>query len=96
MSVEIKEVTSKSDLSAFVNFPHTLYKKNPYWIPPLVKDELITLNKQKNPAFENCDAKLWLAYKDGKLAGRIAGIINKDFFTQVEKRLRPIWLGGFH
>jgi GNAT superfamily N-acetyltransferase len=82
MSVEIKEVTSKSDLHAFVKFPHTLYKKNPYWIPPLVKDELITLNKQKNPAFENCDAKLWLAYKDGKLVGRIAGIINKDFLRK--------------
>ena len=38
---------------------------------------MMTLDKEKNPAFEVCDAILFLAYKDGKIAGRIAGIINR-------------------
>lgn len=76
MSTIIKEVESRSDLTKFVLFPFTLYKNNTYWIPPLIKDEINTFNKQKNPAYDYCETKLWLAYKDNKIVGRIAGIIN--------------------
>jgi GNAT superfamily N-acetyltransferase len=77
MSVSIKEVVSKKDLKNFIFFPHTLYKNNPNWVPPLHYDEMTTLRKKSNPAFDFCEAKYWLAYKENKIAGRIAGIINK-------------------
>ncbi len=77
MIVEIKEVISKSELKKFIRFPYSLYKKHPYWVPALDMDEKNSLSKSKNPAFEFCDAKYWLAYRDGQIVGRIAGIINK-------------------
>ena len=76
MSVEIKEVTSKKELKKFVKFNIELYKDNPYHIPGLIEEELVTLDKKKNPAFEVCDAVYFLAYRDGKIVGRIAGMIN--------------------
>ncbi len=77
--IEVKEVKTKSQLKKFMNFQFSLYKDCQYWIPPLRFDEMNTLRKDKNPAFEYCDAKYWLAYKDGKVAGRIAGIINHKY-----------------
>lgn len=60
-------------------FQYALYKDNKYWVPPLINDELKSLDKQKNPAFEFCRAKYWLAYKAGKPVGRIAAIINSKY-----------------
>lgn len=76
MAVEIKVVETKEDLKKFVLFGNELYKNNPYHIPVLVKDELETLDKDINPAFEFCEAVYYLAYKNGRIVGRIAGIIN--------------------
>jgi GNAT superfamily N-acetyltransferase len=76
MKIEIREVTGKKELRAFVKFNIELYKDSPYHVPGLIADELITLSKEKNPAFDFCEATYFLAYKDGKIAGRIAGIIN--------------------
>ena len=76
MPITIKEVTTPKELVNFIKFPYLLYKGNPYWVPPMLLDEKKVLNKEKNPAFGFCDVKLWLAYKEGKIAGRIAGIIN--------------------
>ncbi len=76
MEIVIKEVTTKKDLKAFVKFNIDLYRYCPYHVPGLVADELITLSKEKNPAFDSCEAKYFLALKDGKIVGRIAGIIN--------------------
>jgi len=75
----VREVSSRRDLKQFIRFPFSLYRGHPCWIPPLVIDELHTLAPDKNPAFEHCDARYWLAYKDGKIAGRIAGIINRRY-----------------
>ncbi len=77
--VDIIEVRTRKQLREFIYFPFQLYKDNPYWIPPLIMDEYNTLDKKKNPAFEYCDATYWLAYKDGKPAGRIAGIQNHAY-----------------
>jgi len=79
MNITLKEVTSRSDLKKFIKFPFTLYKENKYWVPPLIFDELKTLSKDKNPAFDFCEAKYWLAYKDDTIVGRIAGIINHRY-----------------
>ena len=76
MPITIKEVNTPKELENFIKFPYLLYKGNPYWVPPMLLDEKKVLNKEKNPAFGFCDVKLWLAYKEGKIAGRIAGIIN--------------------
>ena len=82
MSVIIKEVSSKNDLKKFVQFQYDLYKDNKYWIPPLKRDEITDLSKDKNPAFDFCESKMWLAYKDGKIVGRIAGIINRHYIEK--------------
>ena len=76
MSIEIKEVTKKSDLKKWVDFPNKLYKDVSAYVPFLMMDEMDTFTKSKNPAYEFCDTKLFLAYKDGKIVGRIGALIN--------------------
>ncbi|MCJ7579141.1 MAG: GNAT family N-acetyltransferase [Candidatus Aminicenantes bacterium] len=82
MAVEIREVKNKRELKRFVRFPFILYKDNKYWVPPLTKNEMELLNSEKNPDFEYCEAKYWLAYKDNLLVGRIAGIYNKKYIEK--------------
>lgn len=76
MSITIKLVQTKRDLKSFVGFPLRIYKDMPAFVPCLQMDDFDTLDSKKNPAFEFCDAALFLAYKDGVLAGRVAAIIN--------------------
>ena len=76
MTVQIKEVKDKSSLKKFVKFNIDLYKDDPYHVPGLIDDELMTLDKDRNPAFEFCESIYFLAYKESKIVGRIAGIIN--------------------
>lgn len=72
----IKEVKTKAELKDFIKFPDRLYKKNPYRVPPLHMFEEVILNREKNPAFDTCDAIYFLAYRGKEIVGRIAGIIN--------------------
>lgn len=77
MSVEIREINSPAELKSFVKFGIELYKNNPYYIPPLISEEVATLRKDKNPAFkEECEAIYFIAYREDKIVGTIAGIIN--------------------
>ena len=76
MAVKIREISSKADMKAFVEFNIELYKGNPYHVPGLVSDEMMTLDPSRNPAFDFCEAIYFLAYCDNKIVGRIAGIIN--------------------
>ncbi|WP_018108834.1 hypothetical protein [Bacteroides propionicifaciens] len=76
MSIEIKKVSSKNDLKKFIRFNYELYKSNPYAIPDLYDDMLNTFDKNKNAAFDYCEADFFLAYKNGKLVGRVAALIN--------------------
>ena len=82
MSITIREVQTRKDLRRFINFPFSLYRNNRYWIPPLLMDEWNTLDPKKNPAFEHCRVKYLLAEKDGRMAGRIAGIINEKYIEK--------------
>ncbi len=77
MDVCIKEVHTKKALKVFVDFPHSLYAGNAYWVPTLRSDEMNTLDREKNPAFAYCEARCWLAYEGKQVVGRIAGIINR-------------------
>ena len=78
MSVIISEVKTRKELKKFVQFGIDLYENCESFCPPLIFDELNTLDSKKNPAFDVCEAIYFLAYKDGKIVGRIAGIINKQ------------------
>jgi len=77
MGISIKRVETAGDLKVFAKFPFLLYKGNKNWVPPLLFDEINTLRKDRNPAFEDADAEYWLALRDGKPVGRIACIINR-------------------
>lgn len=91
--ITVKQVTSKKELNTFVRFPFTLYSDCKYWVPPLIKDEVETLTQEKNPVFKNADASYFLAYKDGKVAGRIAVIINHLEINELgKKKVRFGWL----
>ena len=74
--IEIKKVESKKDLKTFIDFHYDLYKGNKYDVPNLFSDDMNTLSKDRNAAFEFCEAEYYLAYKEGKLVGRVAAIIN--------------------
>ncbi len=68
---------TKKNLKKFTEFQNNLYKDNPYFVPPLISDDVNTLSPDVNPAFDFCDAVYFMAYRDGKPVGRIAGIINR-------------------
>jgi len=74
--ITVKIVETKGDLKKFIKFPWDVYKGDPYWVPPLIMDRQNILNKKGNPFFEHAEADYFLAYKEGKLVGRIAAIKN--------------------
>jgi len=83
--ITIKEAKTKSELTEFIKFPFSLYKGNQYWVPPIIADELESFDKDKNPAFNTAQANFYLAYRDNKILGRIAAIINWDEVNQQQK-----------
>ena len=76
-NIKIEKVTDRKGLDAFIQFHYDLYKGNEYSVPNLYSDEVRTLSKDKNAAFEFCEADYFLAYQDGKVVGRVAAIMNK-------------------
>ena len=82
MSVTISFVRNRREFKEFLHFPLTLYKDMPAFVPPLIMDDRDTLDPRKNPAYEFCDAAMYLAYKDGKVAGRVAAIVNNKANAQ--------------
>lgn len=76
-NMSIKRVTNRKELEQFVQFYYDLYRGNDCAVPFLYSDEMDTLRKDKNPSFECCDAEYFMAFKDGKMVGRVAGIINR-------------------
>ncbi len=83
--ITIIEANTPKLIKEFVMFPFSLYKNHPYWVPPLINDELETFDKTKNPAFTSAEANFYLAYKDNRIVGRIAAIINWDEVNKQEK-----------
>lgn len=76
MSVKIVKADTKSLLKKFVRYNYELYKNCPYAVPELYEDTMNTLRKDRNAAFEFCEADCFLAMRDGKIVGRVAAIIN--------------------
>ena len=90
--IQIKKVNSKKDLKAFVTFPFSIYKDSKSWVPPIISQEMKTFNTKENPIFRDAEATLFLAYKDDKIVGRIAAIINwLEVKDQNLKKMRFGW-----
>ena len=85
-SVQIKRVETKKDLKAFIECHYDLYEGNQYDAPNLYSDELNTLSKDKNAAFDFCEAEYFLALKEGKVVGRVAAIINNKANEKWDKK----------
>lgn len=86
MAVEIVEVKSPAQRKAFVNFQFELYKHDKNWVPPLKADEVKSITPEKNPAYDFCEAKFWLAYKNGKVVGRIGAIVNQAYIDKIGEK----------
>lgn len=85
--MQIQEVTNKTQQKAFAKLPFTLYKGNPYWVPPIIKDELAFMSA-KHPAREFCDAKFWIVSDDkGRTLGRIAAIVNHAYNKKMKAKI---------
>ena len=92
-SIEIKKVESRYDLKKFIEFHYDLYEGNPYDVPNLYTDDVNTLRKDKNAAFEFCEAEYYMAFKDGNMVGRVAAIINHRANEKwQQKRVRFGWI----
>lgn len=83
--ITIKKAETKKELKDYILFSFELYKGNPYWVPPIIAEELETFDKTKNPAFQSAEAHFYLAYKDNKIVGKIAAIINWDEINILKK-----------
>lgn len=93
MAIRIKKVSDKKELKTFIRFNYELYKDNAYSVPDLYDDMLNTFSPQKNAAFEFCEADYFLAYKDNKVVGRVAAIINRRANeTWNKKEVRFGWI----
>ena len=91
--VTIQEVRSTADLKRFVAFPEVLYRRHPYYVPKFVTDELNTLRSDRNPAFDYCQARYWMAYRNGPPVGRVAAIVNQRYIdTWKKRRARFGWI----
>ena len=92
-SITIKKVETKEDLKAFIEFHYDLYKGNEYDVPNLYSDEVNTLSREKNAAFDFCVANYYLAIRDNKVVGRVAAIINNKANEKWnQKRVRFGWI----
>ena len=90
--IEVIKVESKKNVKDFVMFPFELYKDCEYWVPPIINEEIDAMDKKKNPVFKNAEAEFYLAYKDNKIVGRIAAIVNwVEIEEQKKNKLRFGW-----
>ena len=86
--IQVLEVKTKKQQKEFLDFPLKLYKDNPNFVPPLYGDE----KKMFRPDYvyyDTCEAACWNAYRDGKMVGRVQGILQKAHNEKTgEKRIR--------
>src|SRR4051794_16074407 len=77
MALEIRPVSSRSELDAFIKLPFRLYRDEPHWVPPLISDRRRFLDRSKNPFFEHGEADYFLAWRDGRVVGRITAQVDR-------------------
>jgi len=79
MPIELKQVLTRRELGEFIRFPFQIYKDNPAWLPPLIFDEKNFFNSKKNKVLRNSETISFLAFENGRICGRIMGIINPEY-----------------
>lgn len=84
--IDVVEINARKDLKRFVAFSFSLYSKNPYWTPPIINEEIDTLDQNTNPVFKNAKAHYFLAYKKDEIVGRIAVMINWIEVNELKKK----------
>ena len=93
MAITIKKVETSKELKQFIRFNYEMYKDNPYSVPDLYDDMLNTFSRDKNAAFEFCEADYFMAFKGGKPVGRVAAIMNnRANETWNKKEVRFGWI----
>ncbi len=83
--ITIKEAKTKAEMKQFVLFPFDLFKENPYWIPPIISDEMDTFDAAKNPFLKQVTSRFLLAYRNNKIVGRVVAIINWEEVNTLNK-----------
>ena len=83
--ITIKRITENKDYVAFVKFPFELYNNNPYWVPPIINEEVETIDRKINPVYQNSSARFFLAFEKGIIVGRIAAIVNWIEIKEIKK-----------
>lgn len=86
MNITLKQVNTRRELKKFIQFPNRLFKDHPTYIPPLQMDEIALLTK-KNPSLEHSDLRMWIAYRDNEIVGRVAAIINHSVNEKWNKKV---------
>ena len=84
--IDVVEISTRKDLRRFVDFTFTLYSQNPHWTPPIIEEEIDTLDQTKNPVFKNAKAHYFLAFKKEEIVGRIAVMINWIEVNELKKK----------
>jgi hypothetical protein len=79
VSVEVRPVFSRRDLTRFIKLPWRLYRNEPNWVPPLISERRQFLDRERNPFFEHAEAEYLLAWRDGEVVGRISAHIDRNF-----------------
>lgn len=91
--IKIREISTNKELKEFVKFPFTLYGENPFWVPPIITEEVKSFDKEENPVFQHAEAWFFLAYKKNEIVGRVAAIINHiETEQQKVSRMRFGWI----
>jgi GNAT superfamily N-acetyltransferase len=91
--MNIRLVTSKSDLRRFIDLPYKLYKNDPVWVPPLLDEQFGQFDRKRNPTLDHCEYSLFLLEENGKVIGRIAAFIDR---LALETWKEPIGLFGYY
>lgn len=84
--ITIREAVTKADLVQFMEYPLKLYKGCAQYVPDILASQVADMQRDKNPAFSYCEAKCFLAYKDGEIVGRICGILNNKANAKFNKK----------
>lgn len=79
MSVEVRPVSSRRDLTRFIKLPWRLYRNEPNWVPPLISERRQFLDPARNPFFEHAEAQYLLAWRNGEVVGRVSAHIDRNF-----------------
>jgi ribosomal protein S18 acetylase RimI-like enzyme len=85
-TISVREVKTRRDLGKFIRLPYIIHRKHREWLPPIRQDEWKVFDPKRNPAFQHCDTLLLLAQRNGKVVGRIMGIINRVYNEQNNER----------